>query len=386
MTATWTTTTRTTTIGSEPSANEFPHRTEITVAQLFEAYYACRRRKRNTAAARAFEINLEDNLIQLYEELSTGTWKPSPASVFVVKHPKPREVWAADFRDRIVHHLVHRAIAPSFERAFIADSCASIKGRGTLYAANRLEGHLRSVTENWTKPAYYLKADIQSFFGSIRHDALFSIIERRVRDETMLELCRQLVFQDIRRGAIVRSSPHDLALVPSYKSLFRAAPGVGLPIGNLSSQFFANVLLDPLDQMIKRQLGFRHYVRYVDDMVLIHRSASVLLEAADAIRQRLADIGMRLAESKTFVAPVEKGVDFVGHILRPHRRSGRPKTHRHAVRHLLDVPIGEVAVCANSYLGLYRHLGSRAQIIEICRAGKLRGLHFDRQLTKVTSI
>ena len=283
-----------------------PHRTEITVAQLFEAYYDCRLRKRNTSAARAFEVHLEENLMDLFEELRTGRWETSPASVFVVKHPKPREVWAAEFRDRIVHHLVYRAIGPLFERSFIADCCASIKGRGTLYAANRLNDHLRSATENWSKPDFYLKADIQSFFGSIRHDALFALLGRRVRDDTMLDLCRKLVFQDIRKGAIVRSPPADMALVPDYKSLFNAAPGVGLPIGNLSSQFFANVLLDPLDQKIKRQLGMRHYVRYVDDMVIVHSEPKVLLGAADAIREHLAGIGMQLAESKTFVAPVEK--------------------------------------------------------------------------------
>ncbi len=357
---------------------------EITVAQLFEAYHDCRRRKRNTVAARAFEIHLEDNLMELYRELQAGSWEPSPASVFVVRHPKPREVWAAEFRDRIVHHLVYRAIGPIFERAFIHDSCASIKGRGTLYAADRLDGHLRSATENWTRPAFYLKADIANFFGSIRQDALFALLSRRVRDATMLDLCRKLVFQDVKRGAIVRCPARDLALVPPHKSLFQAAPGVGLPIGNLSSQFFANVLLDPLDQMIKRLLGFRfHYVRYVDDMVLLHRSTADLLEAAGAIRHHLAGIGMQLAEGKTFVAPVEKGVDFVGHVLRPHRRSGRPKTHRNALRRIMAAPIGDLAVCCNSYLGLYRHVGSRAQVIDICRAGALRGLRFDRGLTKV---
>ncbi len=99
-----------------------------------------------------------------------------PASMFVVRHPKPREVWAAHFRDRIVHHLVYKAIGPTFERAFIHDSCACIKGRGTLYAADRLEGHLRSATENWSKRSLFLKADIANFFGSIRQDRLFEML------------------------------------------------------------------------------------------------------------------------------------------------------------------------------------------------------------------
>ena len=356
---------------------------EITVVQVFEAYYDCRARKRQTASARAFEIDLETNLILLFEELRAGSWTPAPASVFVVRHPKPREVWAAAFRDRIVHHLVHRAIGPQFERAFIHDSCACIKGRGTLYAADRLEQHLRSATENWSKPAFYLKADIASFFGSIRQDRLFEMLERRVRDETMLDLCRKLVFQDVKQGAIVRSPASELALVPPRKSLFHAAPGVGLPIGNLSSQFFANVYLDGVDQMIKRRLGMRHYVRYVDDMALIHREPAVLLGAADAIRAELGQIGLALAESKTFVAPVERGIDFVGHVIRPFRRSGRPKTHRNALRRLESVPRTDFAVRCNSYLGLARHAGSRAQTIEFCRVAIKRGFRVDRELTKV---
>lgn len=361
------------------------HRSEITVAQVFEAYYDCRSRKRNTASALAFEVNLEANLMGLYRELVAGTWVPAPASVFVVQRPKCREVWAADFRDRIVHHLVYRAIGPLFERAFIGDSCACIEGRGTLFGADRLERHLLSATENWSKPAFVLKADIKNFFGSIDQSILFDLLAAKIRDQTMLDLCRKLVFQDVRRGATVRSTPAELALVPRHKSLFHAAPGIGLPIGNLSSQFFANVLLDRLDQMIKRRLGMRHYVRYVDDMVLIHPSAAVLLDAAQAMREHLAGLGLELAEHKTFVAPAAKGVDFVGHVIRPFRRSGRAKTHRAALRRIEDAAAAELGARVNSYLGLYRHAGSRAQIIDVGRAAMRRGLRLDRALTKVTS-
>ena len=180
---------------------------EITVAQLFEAYYDCRRHKCTTRSALTFEIALEDNLMALLAELKAGTWMPSPASVFAITRPKPREVWAAAFRDRIVHHLVYRAIGPRFERAFIADSCACIKGRGTLYGADRLHRHILSATENWTKPVFALKADIANFFGSIRHADLFAMLAKRIADPTMLDLCHKLVFQDVRRDAIVHHAP-----------------------------------------------------------------------------------------------------------------------------------------------------------------------------------
>ena len=366
--------------------NDILHRTEITVAHLFRAYYDCRKRKRNTASARAFEINLESNLMDLYGHLRDGTWQPLPASVFVVRRPKPREVWAADFRDRIVHHLVYRAIGPAIERSFIHDSCACIKGRGTLYGANRLQHHLLSATESWTKPVFVLKADIANFFGSIRQQDLFAMLAKRISDETMLDLCRKLVFQDVRRGAIVKSRPHELALVPPRKSLFQAAPGVGLPIGNLSSQFFANVYLDGVDQLIKRHLGFRYYVRYVDDMVLIHSDPKALLKAAEAIREHLAGIGLALAQHKTYVAPAAKGVDFVGHVIRPHRRSGRPKTHRSALRRLSETDGPNFRTTCNSYLGLYRHGGSRAQIVAICRIAFRRRHWVAGDLSRVSII
>ena len=356
---------------------------EITVAQLFEAYYDCRRSKRHTATARAFEIDLEHNLMALLDELRSGTWRPSPAPVFVVKHPKPREVWAAAFRDRIVHHLVYRAIGPGFERAFIHDSCACIKGRGTLYAVDRLERHLRGETENWSKPAFYLKADIANFFGSIRQADLFAMLTRGIKDPTILDLCRHLVFQDVKLDAIIRSSPSDLALVLPRKSLFHAAPGIGLPIGNLSSQFFANVYLDGLDQLIKRRLGFRHYCRYVDDMVLVDRDPQRLRTAADAIRDYLATIGLALAERKTSIAPAALGIDFVGTVIRPHRRSGRPKTHRNALRRLVAADRRDFAARCNSYLGLARHAGNRSQRIDLCRLAIRRGFRIDRDLTKV---
>ncbi|MBF0270299.1 MAG: reverse transcriptase [Alphaproteobacteria bacterium] len=358
------------------------YRSEITVAQLFEAYFECRRHKRNSASALAFEVNLESNLIDLHEELVSGAWQPRPATTFVITRPKPREVWAADFRDRIVHHLVYAAIAPRIETAFIADSCACIKGRGTLYAANRLAQHLRSETEGWSKPVFYLKADIANFFVSIRRADLFAMLEARVRDETMLDLCRKLVFQDVKRDCIVKGSPQSFARVPRHKSLFHAPEGNGLPIGNLSSQFFANVYLDGLDQMVKRKLGIRPYVRYVDDMLLLHHEPKALLSAANAIREHLSSIGLKLAESKTFVAPVDKGVDFVGHVIRPHRRQTRPRTHRAALARIATTAQAELPATVTAYLGLTKHSGSRPQREQIARAAIHRGLWVEADLSK----
>ncbi|MDO9140946.1 MAG: RNA-directed DNA polymerase [Methylobacter sp.] len=350
------------------------HHYHLTVADLFTAYYDCRKRKRNTPAALAFEQNLEANLMDLYHELTSGQWQPSPATVFAVTTPKPREVWAADFRDRIVHHLVYRAIGPMFERSFIYDSCACIKGRGTLYAANRLEKHLRSATQSWTKPAYVLKTDVANFFGSIRQAILFKQLEKRVQNEFLLDLLHKLVFQDVKVNAIYNSDDARLNLVPRHKSLLHAQPGIGLPIGNLSSQFFANVYMDDVDQFIKRNLAMKHYVRYVDDMVVIHESPTVLNAVAEGIRLELDKLGMALAEHKTSIEPVSKGVDFVGHIVRPFRRQWRPQTQRSAIRKIAQSTNAKAAQTCTSYLGLARTNGTHSQTLSIARAALKRGL------------
>src|SRR5690606_38942008 len=137
-----------------------------------QAYYDCRCAKRNTNSARMFEQDMEANLLELYEQLRAGTSRPGRSICFVITRPKPREVWAAAFRDRIVHHLLYNHIGAGIEATFIADSCACIPGRGTLYAVERLEAKVRSATQNWSRQCFYLKADLANFFVSIDKRAL----------------------------------------------------------------------------------------------------------------------------------------------------------------------------------------------------------------------
>ena len=148
MMAIRTTTTRTTSSASAPSADStvgpYPF------SELVQAYYDCRRSKRNSASALAFEMDLERNLVELHSDLTAGTYRPGRSICFVVTRPKAREVWAAAFRDRVVHHLLYNHVAPRFYASFIADSCACIPGRGTLYAAKRLEAKIRSASQNWS--------------------------------------------------------------------------------------------------------------------------------------------------------------------------------------------------------------------------------------------
>lgn len=278
-TATRTTTTRTTTTGRGRSANQSGDHADLSFEDLVDAYFTCRENKRNTRSALAFEENLERNLIDLYHDLVDGSYTIGPSTCFVITRPKPREVWAANFRDRIVHHLLYNRVAPRFYASFIADSCACIPGRGTLYAARRLESKVRSITENWSKLAFYLKCDIANFFVSIDKRRLAAQLDERIHEPWWRALAHKILFHDPRVDVFVQGERERLALIPPHKSLFNQDADHGLPIGNLSSQFFANVYMNALDQHVKHVIGARHYIRYVDDFVLLHESPRWLAAA-----------------------------------------------------------------------------------------------------------
>jgi RNA-directed DNA polymerase len=355
------------------------------MAELVQAWLDCRRSKRHSASAQAFEAEAERNLCQLRAELLSGAYRPGRSICFVVTRPKPREVWAADFRDRIVHHLLYNRIAPRFHTGFDAGSSACIPGRGTLYAANRLEHDVRSITQNWTRPAWYLKCDLANFFVAIDKHVLFARILRRVVEPWWQELTRLVLFHDPRADVDLRSSRSLLARVAPHKSLFNAPTDVGLPIGNLSSQFFANVLLDGLDQFVKHQLRARRYVRYVDDFLLLHESAQWLNDALTKIDAYLpAHLLVRLNPRKTILQPVARGIDFVGHVIKPWCHTTRPRTLRTALRRLETLPAGELHAAGNSYLGLVRQVPqSHTEQVAIARALLKRGHAVDGGLTKI---
>jgi len=343
-----TTTTRTTSSAPGPSADSAPYPFQ----DLVQAYYDCRRSKRNSASALTFEMNLERNLIQLHDDLLSGTYRPGRSICFVVTRPKAREVWAADFRDRIVHHLLYNHIGPAIERTFIADSCACITGRGTLYAATRLESKIRSATQNWSRPAFYLKLDLANFFVAIDKQVLRQQLVRRIDEPWWLALAEQILMHDPRDNFEVRSPAHLFNRVPQHKRLTAQPAHLGLPIGNLSSQFFANVYLDALDQFCKHQLKAKHYIRYVDDFVLLHESPQQLNAWKNEIEAFLPTLGARLNPSKTILQPVDRGVDFVGHVIKPWRRTTRPRSMAQALKRTAAAPVEDLRETANSYFGL----------------------------------
>jgi RNA-directed DNA polymerase len=380
-----TTTTRTTTTGLALSADEgLADHADFSFIDLVAAYFDCRRTKRNSSSALLFERDLERNLAALYDELRAGAYRPGRSICFVVTRPKPREVWAADFRDRIIHHLLYRLIGSRFERSFIADSCACIPRRGTLYAAQRLEAKVRSLTQNWSRPAWYLKCDLSNFFVSIDKRVLHELIARRVPEPSWLALAELILFHDPRGDVEIHSPPELMALIPPHKSLFNQPAHLGLPIGNLSSQFFANVLLDLLDQHVKHELRCRHYVRYVDDFVLLHDSPRQLNAwLADIAAFLPLELGLSLNPRKTVLQPIGRGIDFVGHVIKPWRRTIRRRTVNEALRRCAGAQPANLFESANSYFGLLRQAThSHADRARLANTVRRRGHAVSGSLTK----
>ncbi|OJA74492.1 reverse transcriptase [Burkholderia ubonensis] len=329
-------------------------------------------------------MRLERNLRRLYDELADGSYMPGRSKCFVITRPKPREVWAAAFRDRIVHHLLYNKIGPRFERSFIADSCACIKGRGTLYAAQRLEAKVRSITQNWSRRAFYLKCDLANFFVSIDKQILLDLLLAKISEPFWRALTERVLMHDPRDDFEYYGDPVMMQLVPPHKRLMEQAPHLGLPIGNLSSQFFANVYLDVLDQRAKHVLGAQHYIRYVDDFVFLHESPArlnaILADVAAFLPSRL---GVRLNPRKTILQPIDRGIDFVGQVIKPWRRETRKRTRNEALRRVAATPEGDLTQVANSYFGLLRQASvgrhDRARLANLLRA---LGKAVDRDFTK----
>jgi hypothetical protein len=288
----------------------------------------CRKRKRNTINALRFESNLENNLWQLLEDLRGRVYKPGVSVCFVVKEPVIREIFAADFRDRVVHHLFVRVVEPHFEKYFIYDSYACRKGKGTLLAMERLKKIFRKIQNlepKKYKDWYYLKADISGFFMHINKKILNDLVLQKISSSPFSEKIKEelkwlagiIIFHNSTENYFLKGDKDLLKTVPRQKSLFGVPDGVGLPIGNLTSQFFANVYLNELDQFIKRDLKCEFYGRYVDDFYIIHKDKEKLKELRKIINRFLKEkLFLELNLKKCYIQPLDCGIDFVGYFVK----------------------------------------------------------------------
>lgn len=293
----------------------------FSLENLYRQYIACRANKRNTINALRFEARQELNLLALQAELVGRSYEPGRSVCFLTRRPKLREVFAADFRDRIVHHVLVGHLEARWEPRFIFDSYACRRGKGVHAGVARLQQFLRQATANGTRRAWYLQLDIRNYFMSIDKARLLAMLVANLggsaADDEARWLCETLVAHDCTVDPVLRCDPRLLARLPAHKTLFGAPAGRGLPIGNLNSQFFANVYLDPLDQFVKHELKCRWYLRYCDDFVLLAEEASTLRAWRRRIRRFLEErLGLALNDARQRLRPVGDGIDFLGYVVR----------------------------------------------------------------------
>ena len=346
--------------------------------ELTASYYCARKNKRNTRNQLLFEMNLSQNLIALYHDILQRRYRVGRSMAFIISKPVKREVFAATFRDRIVHHLLYRYLVPVFEPLFIHDSYACRKEKGTLFGIQRLEHHIRSVSGNYTRPCYVLKMDLSGYFMSIDRQRLFDIIVRTLRVkgccederyEVMEYLLRKVTFNEPTLNCRKKSADSLWTGLPRSKSLFHSPKGCGLPIGNLTSQLFSNIYLNEFDQYVKRTLRCRHYGRYVDDFYVVDSSREHLLSLVSPMRDFLWQrLSLTLHPRKMYLQEQRKGAHFLGSFVRSRRRSPSHRTRR-AIRENLTCTLTyeanpyQVEAVRNSYKGYMTHFNCNQIIV-----------------------
>lgn len=286
---------------------------------LFLAYKKARKHKTKKIYVLEFEQNLLENLQTLQIELMTETYSPKPLKTFILRDPKTRKISKADFRDRIIHHALISIIQPIFEKSFIYDSCANQIGKGNLFALKRFDKFKRKVTNNLKSEAFCLKADIKHYFEEVNHEILLSLLNRKIKDERVIHLIKKI----LENGGF------------NLKSM---------PLGNLTSQFFANVYLHELDYFVKHTLKAKYYIRYVDDFVILHESKEQLKEWKNEIdRFLIAELNLELHSQKSNIISLSCGIDFVGFRNFYHFRLTRKRNARKMIAKLEDYKNGEIS-------------------------------------------
>src|SRR5258708_6297618 len=339
---------------------------------LHSAWRKARRGKKPSPNQLTFDSQWIDGLLDLEQDLRAGTGQPRPTTWFIATSPKAREIHAPDFADRIVHHWIVPQLEAIYEPTFIVDSFSNRVGKGTHAAVERLQAFMREV-HSGQGGGYYLQLDIKNFFNRIHRPTLYALLKKRMEQRDLPIACRRAVHALLRRsplehGVTFACTPFERERVPLHKRLDQAPPGCGIPIGNLSSQFFANVYLDRLDQFVKRGLRARRYLRYVDDFVLVHESREQLEAWRGAIATFLleelklelkADVRLRLLTA---------GADFLGYIIFP--------THRLVRRRVVGHCRMKLSTWERRHVRGGRILAQRKDIEELRSACASYGGHF----------
>ena len=299
------------------------------ILDLLVAYESAAKRKRNTTSCLRFNMCIEDEIVMLAQSISEGSYKVSPCICFIATEPVKREIIAADFRDRVVHHYICSFLEPFLEKQLIYDCYSCREGKGTLFGVNRLEHHIRSCSRNYTLPCYVLQLDIAGYFMHINRELLYKkamLLMDKIavqknengvrmaqtgRYKWIKDLLRVIIFHDPMEDAIFMGDPALRKGLPPSKSLLHSPPGCGLPIGNLTSQLFSNLYLNDFDNYIKRELKVKHYGRYVDDFYLVHNDPSFLKSLVSPIKNELKNkFGLDLHLTRWYFKRQRKALRF----------------------------------------------------------------------------
>jgi hypothetical protein len=338
-------------------------RTAWLAKELKDAYIDARRGKTKKPEIEAFDKIAESELAALVREVHSRAYTPRPSTAFIVNKPVKREIFAAAFRDRVVHHFLFNQVSDWWDARFIEDNYSCRLGKGTLYGIRRLDHHIRSVSHQYTQQAYVLKLDLQGYFMSLDRKKIYERamwgLDRQFPDKGYVyQLCKFLwktiIFNDPLENVVFNCPRKAWKGLPPSKSLFHQPKGRGIAIGNLTSQLLSNIYLDQLDRFVTLELGFKHYGRYVDDFYIVSTDKAELTMAMTTIERYVEDeLVLKLHPHKRHLQESAKGVAFLGAVIYPFRLQPGKRLKRNLLAALsqADCPKETEA----SYKGLVKH-------------------------------
>ena len=330
----------------------------ISLENIFQAWSEFKKGKRRRKDVQEFERNLEDNLFLLYEQLKNKTYRHGTYRSFYVQDPKQRHIHKAEVRDRVVHHLLYKYLYNLFDKSFIYDSYSCREEKGTHKGVKRLEKFTRIVSKNYSRECWALKLDIKKFFASVDHKIFFNLLKKKVKDEEILGLLKQII------NSFCSCHPEHSEGYNSRHIFFAVAQNdnnhKGIPLGNLTSQVFANIYMNELDRFIKHKLKIKYYLRYADDFVILSGDKQLLSQLIVPISQFLnEDLKLELHPKKIILRKLNWGIDFLGYIVLPHYILPRVKTKRRIFKKLEENKNMEnFNQSLQSYLGYLSHASS----------------------------